>query len=184
MRGKTSIVSSDITNEFDSSILKFSYRLISFQLKSSADVWDVSHAVQTIKANVLLTDIIRNYTNVIPTRNPLVYKALCPFHDDNDPSLNIDDSRGLYHCFSCIAGGDSIRFVQDIENVSFVESVYLIASRFPSKVRVPYGLTRKKGNGFLIESKETFRKKENMTRALQKASAFYSHKLMQVSYAG
>ena len=38
--------------------------------------------------------------------------ALCPFHDDRNPSLGIDGGRGLYKCFSCGAGGDVFNFVR------------------------------------------------------------------------
>jgi len=38
-------------------------------------------------------------------------KAICPFHKDSNPSLNLDDSRGLFYCFGCGAGGNIIDFV-------------------------------------------------------------------------
>ena len=38
--------------------------------------------------------------------------CLCPFHDDNNPSLQINGERGIYKCFSCGAGGNALRFVR------------------------------------------------------------------------
>jgi len=43
--------------------------------------------------------------------------ALCPFHDDNVPSLGFDDERGLFHCFGCNAGGNIAKFAQMIKEV-------------------------------------------------------------------
>jgi DNA primase len=56
-------------------------------------------------------------------------KGLCPFHDEKSPSLSVSPSRGLYHCFGCGAGGDVIRFVQNIEHLDFTEAVERLAGR-------------------------------------------------------
>ncbi len=39
--------------------------------------------------------------------------CLCPFHDDNNPSLQINGERGIYKCFSCGAGGNALKFVRE-----------------------------------------------------------------------
>ncbi|MGY1593171.1 DNA primase [Geodermatophilus sp. SYSU D00708] len=56
-------------------------------------------------------------------------KGLCPFHDEKSPSFHVTPSRGLYHCFGCGVGGDVIRFVQEIDHLSFGEAVELLAGR-------------------------------------------------------
>lgn len=40
-------------------------------------------------------------------------KCLCPFHDDRNPSLQINGERGIYKCFSCGAGGNALKFVRE-----------------------------------------------------------------------
>lgn len=42
--------------------------------------------------------------------------AICPFHDDNDPSLLIDPERQLYYCFPCQNGGNLVTFLQRFNN--------------------------------------------------------------------
>ncbi len=37
-------------------------------------------------------------------------KRICPFHADSDPSLSLDDNKGLFHCFGCHASGNIIKF--------------------------------------------------------------------------
>lgn len=56
-------------------------------------------------------------------------KGLCPFHDERTPSFQVTPARGFYHCFGCGEGGDVFRFLQQIEHLTFVESVQRLADR-------------------------------------------------------
>jgi DNA primase len=56
-------------------------------------------------------------------------KGLCPFHEEKSPSLSVSPARGMYYCFGCGAGGDVIRFVQNIEQLDFVDAVERLAAR-------------------------------------------------------
>ena len=62
-------------------------------------------------------------------------KGICPFHDEKSPSLSVSPTRGLYHCFGCNAGGDVIRFVQDIEHLDFADAVERLAGRSGIQLR-------------------------------------------------
>ena len=66
-------------------------------------------------------------------------KALCPFHDEKTPSFNITPARGLWYCFSCNVGGDAIKFVQQIDNLSFAEAVERLAARAGIELRYEQG---------------------------------------------
>ncbi len=57
------------------------------------------------------------------------YKALCPFHDDHDPSLTLDPDRQTYRCWACGASGDIFTFVQAFERVDFPEALRMLAER-------------------------------------------------------
>lgn len=57
------------------------------------------------------------------------FKGLCPFHKEKSPSFHVNEERNFYHCFGCHASGDSIRFVQETEGLSFVEAIRELASR-------------------------------------------------------
>eukprot|EP00536_Pseudo-nitzschia_multiseries_P000897 jgi/Psemu1/62880/estExt_Genemark1.C_110130 len=48
-------------------------------------------------------------------------KCLCPFHDDRNPSLQINGQRGIYKCFSCGAGGNALKFVREYAELSSVD---------------------------------------------------------------
>src|SRR5262249_61943769 len=73
-------------------------------------------------------------------------KGLCPFHDEKTPSFNVTPARGLWYCFSCADGGDVIRFVEKVDNLSFPEAV----ERLPARARFPL-ICRQGGHGALPE---------------------------------
>lgn len=53
--------------------------------------------------------------------------ASCPFHQEKSASFHVDDRKGYYYCFGCHAKGDLFTFVQETENVSFMEAVAILA---------------------------------------------------------
>ncbi|MBV8078496.1 MAG: DNA primase [Planctomycetaceae bacterium] len=57
------------------------------------------------------------------------FKALCPFHDDHKPSLELNPERQSFKCWSCGAGGDVFDFVKEYERVEFPEALHMLAER-------------------------------------------------------
>mgnify|MGYP006283283009 FL=1 len=55
--------------------------------------------------------------------------ALCPFHDDRNPSMHVVPHKGIYHCFVCGAGGDALTFAMRYLSLSFPEALELLAER-------------------------------------------------------
>ena len=53
--------------------------------------------------------------------------APCPFHQEKTASFHVDDRKGYYYCFGCHAKGDLFTFVQETENVGFMEAVEILA---------------------------------------------------------
>jgi DNA primase len=54
-------------------------------------------------------------------------EGICPFHPDTKPSLKVNDAKGMYKCFVCGAGGDSITFVKEFKRIEFVDALREIA---------------------------------------------------------
>jgi DNA primase len=57
------------------------------------------------------------------------YKTICPFHDDHNPSMELNPDRQSFKCWSCGAGGDIFDFVKDFERVDFPEALRMLADR-------------------------------------------------------
>ncbi len=53
--------------------------------------------------------------------------APCPFHQEKSASFHVDDRKGFYYCFGCHAKGDALKFIQETENVGFMEAVEIMA---------------------------------------------------------
>ena len=81
--------------------------------------------VAEVRRRADIADIIGRYLTV--QKRGREYRAICPFHDDHDPSLHINPDMRIYKCFVCNAGGNVFTFVQNYENVSFPEAVEKVA---------------------------------------------------------
>eukprot|EP01035_Chromulina_nebulosa_P019296 gene19296-25156_t len=125
----------------------------------------------SIKDKIRLSDVISNYVTIKSTGRQ-TFKGLCPFHDDNNPSLSISDDKGLYHCFSCGAGGNVISFVRNIDQLSFRDAIKKIEEL--TGVELP--------NDFIQNENQDAR--EKLYEILEKASLFYLDNLMNSPKAG
>ena len=67
------------------------------------------------------------------------YWGICPFHDDNKPSMAVNQDKQFYYCFVCQASGNSINFLRDYENLDFTDAVETLASSLG--LEIPYEKT-------------------------------------------
>lgn len=84
-----------------------------------------SSSIQSLLDTVDILDVISNYLEV--RRSGASYVCVCPFHNDTNPSMHINTNKQFYHCFSCGAGGDVIKFVKEYEKIGFKDAVERIA---------------------------------------------------------
>jgi hypothetical protein len=113
--------------------------------------------------------------------------AVCPFHNDRNPSLNIDGNRRLYKCFACGAGGDVFNFVREYgklkgQEMSFYEAVRHVSSEFGDG-NIGTGSTSSSRGPRMSEEKrqELQTKKERVALANAAAATFYTQCLAQPS---
>lgn len=92
---------------------------------------------ETIDSVGNMTDIVSvigEYTKL--ERRGSDFWGCCPFHNEKTPSFKVDPDRKLYYCFGCHAGGGTIKFVQEMEKISFAEAVKHLAKR--SGIEISY----------------------------------------------
>ncbi|MGW2627954.1 DNA primase [Streptomyces chattanoogensis] len=66
-------------------------------------------------------------------------KGLCPFHDEKSPSFHVSPAKGLYHCFGCQEGGDTVDFIMKIDHLSFAETIERLAAQAGITLRYEEG---------------------------------------------
>lgn len=82
-------------------------------------------SIQALLDTTDILDVVSNYLEV--RRSGASYVCVCPFHNDTNPSMHININKQFYHCFSCGAGGDVIKFVKEYEKIGFKDAVERIA---------------------------------------------------------
>ena len=83
--------------------------------------------VEEIRSRSDIVDVISGYIRL--QRKGSNYVGVCPFHNDRNPSMSVNQPRQIYHCFSCGAGGDVFKFVMDYEGLTFPEAMRTLADR-------------------------------------------------------
>jgi len=58
----------------------------------------------------------------------------CPFHDEKTPSFTVSASKGIYKCFGCGKGGNSVSFVMEHEHYSYPEALKYLAEKYSIEV--------------------------------------------------
>ena len=74
-----------------------------------------------------IVDVISQY--VVLKRSGRNFFGLCPFHKEKSPSFSVSPDKQIFHCFGCGVGGDVLRFTSKIENLSFRETVEMLAEK-------------------------------------------------------
>jgi len=86
------------------------------------------NAVEDIKNRLDIFETVSEH--VLLKKSGRNYWGLCPFHKEKTPSFSVNPDKGIFKCFGCGAGGDSISFLMKINNSSFWETIVMLAQKF------------------------------------------------------
>lgn len=78
--------------------------------------------------SIAISKIISEYISI--TKKGRNYFAICPFHNDTNPSLVINDEKNIFKCFTCNTSGDAIKFVSGYQNIPYSKAILEIANKF------------------------------------------------------
>lgn len=86
---------------------------------------------QSIDAVINASDIVEVVSRYVrlEKKSSLNLFGLCPFHDEKTPSFSVSPGKQIFYCFGCHKGGNVIKFIQEIEHLSFPEAVRFLAER-------------------------------------------------------
>ena len=96
--------------------------------------------INKIRSNADIVSIIGSYINLEAKGKN--YFGICPFHNDHNPSMSVSPDKQIYTCFVCGASGNVFSFVQNYENVSFIEAVKIVADKIGYNININLNETR------------------------------------------
>lgn len=124
-------------------------------------------SVEEVRAVADIVEVVSGYTSL--RKRGSTHLGLCPFHQEKTPSFSVSREKGLYYCFGCGAGGDTLDLVQELESLSFAEAVEYLGDRFSVEIEYQEG-------GPSVEKKE---KEARLQEILEKATRFYERYLWE-----
>lgn len=90
--------------------------------------------ITEIRKKADIVEVIGSYINLAPQGKN--YFGICPFHNDHSPSLSVSREKQIYKCFTCLASGNVFTFIQNYENISFIEAVKKVADKINYKLDI------------------------------------------------
>ena len=88
--------------------------------------------IDELNSRLNIVDVVSSY--VALNKKGANHWGLCPFHHEKTPSFSVNESKQIFHCFGCNKGGGAIRFVMDVENLSFPDAVRKLAAQVGMEV--------------------------------------------------
>lgn len=111
--------------------------------------------IEEIKEKISITDILEKY-GIYPSKGKTSY--VCCFHKDSRPSAST--SRGIFYCFTCGRGWDTIDFVVELEKCTKKKAIQIIDEKFGLGLLKPLSKAEKKE----LEIKKQKREKEKLQK--------------------
>ncbi len=124
--------------------------------------------IEEIRSRCNVVEVVGAYLPQLRRRGS-TFKCNCPFHQEKTPSFTVNETRQIFHCFGCGAGGDVFRFVMDYEKVDFVTAVKILAERAGVEIVYEGGQPENSGN------------KDALYKIHSEAAAFYHRLLVEGS---
>lgn len=90
------------------------------------------YSIQRIVEEARVEDVVGEY--VVLKKRGANYQGLCPFHNEKTPSFNVSPAKNIYKCFGCGKAGNSVTFLMDYTQMSYVEALRYLAKKYNIEV--------------------------------------------------
>jgi DNA primase len=152
-----------------------------------------SEQLERLKESVDIVSVIESYgLQGFQRQGDHRAKATCPFHNDHNPSLRVDNQRGIYKCFSCGAGGNVFNFVREysalksVVPMTFYQAVRHVAQEFGApNLQLDFVFSSSAQSRMSDDERKALsEKKQRLLLANAAAAAFYGKCLITMPAAG
>jgi DNA primase len=126
--------------------------------------------IEEVKLRADIVDVVSEY--VVLRKRGKDFIGLCPFHDEKSPSFTVSQTKQMYYCFGCQAGGNAIKFVMELGKRSFADVVLDLARRYQVPVQTLLPEQRQ-------ELQRQLSLREQLYEVLASSAQFYQHALRQ-----
>ncbi|SFS96753.1 DNA primase [Sphingobacterium wenxiniae] len=84
--------------------------------------------IEKVLDTVRIEEVVGDFVDLKKRGTSLI--GNCPFHNEKTPSFHVSVSKGIYKCFGCGVGGDSLKFVMELEKYSYPEAIRYLADKY------------------------------------------------------
>ena len=126
--------------------------------------------IEEVRQRTNIVDVVGQYVQL--KKSGKNHMGLCPFHEERSPSFSVAEDKQIFHCFGCGKGGTVFNFLQEIEGISFPESVRRVAELEQIAVNYEWSNTEDAGN------QENSQHHRELIALHKKAADLYHHVLM------
>ncbi len=131
--------------------------------------------IDAVKERADIVDVVGEH--VVLKKKGKEYVGICPFHDDSRPSMAVSPAKQFYYCFSCGAGGNSIKFLMEFQRQSFVDVVLDLARKYQLPVETIEGPQQER-------LRQKLSRRDNLYKVLGLANGWFRDQLLTAEGQG
>ncbi len=99
----------------------------------TAGIVIVEESVREVLETARVEDVVRDFVDL--KRRGQNYIGLCPFHTEKTPSFNVNPARNIFKCFGCGQSGDAVKFLMELEQLTFPDAIRSLAKKYNIKLK-------------------------------------------------
>ena len=131
--------------------------------------------IEAVKERADIVDVVGEH--VVLKKKGREFVGVCPFHDDKSPSMTVSPAKQFYYCFSCGAGGNAIKFLMELQRLSFSDVVLELARKYQLPVETLEGPQQER-------LRQQLSRRDQLHKALALAAGWFRSQLRSPEGAG